>query len=42
MRITPYGVKPYMKMMLARRTKRTGYISLGIPMKGLDTHEEEQ
>jgi len=41
MRVTPYGVKPYLKRILTRR-KKEDYINIGISTKGLDTHEEEQ
>ena len=42
MRVTPYGVKPYMKMLITRRAKKKGWVSIGIPNKGYDENEEEQ
>jgi len=41
MRVTPYGVKPYLKKLLGSLKPRKGYYTLGIPLTGLDTHSEE-
>jgi len=42
MRVTPYGVKPYLKRILSNLKPKQGYLSIGIPLKGLDLNEEEQ
>jgi hypothetical protein len=42
MRPTPYGVKPYLKAILARNTRK-GWVQLYVPInKEWDNHEEEQ
>jgi len=41
MMCTPYGVKPALKRVLAKLKPRKGYYTLGIPLTGLDTNEEE-
>jgi len=41
MKVTPYGVKPTLKRVLAKLKPRKGYLTLGIPLTGLDTHSEE-
>lgn len=44
MRCSTYGVRPILKQLLMRvnRPKKSGFITLGIPNKGYDLHEEEQ